>query len=160
MVSLLFPSKNNNTLMTLMKKLLKSNALNTFSLLAGVSWWDGRGSSRPVSGRTRHPDDTQHFPLRRCVRQERHARCAASEGDHQHLEETQDSLADRVPYWPSIERCWEGQGWFALHHCVVIFFWSSGIIDCMLLTFENYFARVLGCVIGLACFITKWLTLS
>jgi len=23
-----------------------------------------------------------------------------------------------------------------LHHCVVIFFWSSGSMDCMLITFE------------------------
>ena len=27
--------------------------------------------------------------------------------------------------------------WYLLHHCVVIFFWSSGIMDCMLFTFEN-----------------------
>jgi len=40
------------------------------------------------------------------------------------------------------ERCYltKRSVWIAdLHHCVIIFFWSSGIMDCtcMLFTFEN-----------------------
>jgi len=40
-----------------------------------------------------------------------------------------------------------------LHHCVVIFFWSSGTIDC-LFTFENGVSLALGGVSGVASFIT------
>jgi len=39
---------------------------------------------------------------------------------------------------------------FVLHHCVVIFFWSSGIMDCLQLSS----AHALGGVSGVAPFIT------
>jgi len=43
-----------------------------------------------------------------------------------------------------------------LHHCVVIFFWSSGIMECtcMLLKFEMESAHALGGVSGVTSFIT------
>jgi len=43
-----------------------------------------------------------------------------------------------------------------LHHCVVIFFWSSGIMECtfMLFTFENGDLLALGGISGVASFIT------
>jgi len=41
-----------------------------------------------------------------------------------------------------------------LHHCVDIFFWSSGIMDCMLLTFGKSSAHALLGVSGVASFIT------
>ena len=44
-----------------------------------------------------------------------------------------------------------------LHHCVVIFFWSSGIMECtcMLFTFGNgVLLHALGGVSGVASFIT------
>jgi len=45
-----------------------------------------------------------------------------------------------------------------LHHCVVIFFWSLGIMDCMVITFENRVPVMRlgegGGVSGVASFIT------
>ena len=50
-------------------------------------------------GRTCHTDDTEHFPLRWCVGQERHSGSAATQGDHQHLKEAEDTLTDCTLGW-------------------------------------------------------------
>lgn len=77
---------------------------------AGSSWWNGGSPCRPVSGRTRHTDDTEHFPLRWCVRQERNPWCAPSEGNHQHLQETKNTISDCILDWTSCKRCRKGKG--------------------------------------------------
>ena len=71
---------------------------------------DGGCPGRPVAGRARHSDDSQHIPLRRRVRQERHTRRAATQGDHQHLQEAQDTLAHGLPAGPGRQGRRESQG--------------------------------------------------
>mmetsp|Transcript_22281 Transcript_22281/g.56887 ORF Transcript_22281/g.56887 Transcript_22281/m.56887 type:complete len:400 (+) Transcript_22281:2023-3222(+) len=83
-------------------------------LVAGVRLGTGRGAGalpaapllrgrgrrlarRAVGGRARHADDLEHLPLRRRLLQERDARRAAAQGDHQRLQTAQDTLADRLP---------------------------------------------------------------
>ena len=44
-----------------------------------------------------------------------------------------------------------------LHHCVVIFFWSSGIMDCMLFTFEEFCSCARGVnVLVHGIFLNRW----
>ena len=49
---------------------------------------------------------------------------------------TKNDFAEKV--LPCVCLCIDPLSWNSLiHHCVVIFFWSSGIIECMLYTFEK-----------------------
>mmetsp|Transcript_13932 Transcript_13932/g.40125 ORF Transcript_13932/g.40125 Transcript_13932/m.40125 type:complete len:312 (+) Transcript_13932:2336-3271(+) len=71
---------------------------------------DGGRSGRAVDRRARHADDAQHLPLRRRVGQERHARRAAPQGDHQRLQAAKDAVAHRVSARGVRARLGGGQG--------------------------------------------------
>ena len=65
---------------------------NTFSTGASPARGDGRLSwLRSRSAITGHADDVEHVSLRRCVGEERHARRASTEGNHQRVEATEDA---------------------------------------------------------------------
>ena len=76
----------------------------------GDTGWDGGCPGCSVSWRACHSDDTEHFPSRWCVSQERNPGSTQAQGDHQHLQETQDTLADCFLDWSGSQGCWEGKG--------------------------------------------------
>ena len=81
-----------------------------FDIILGSAWGDGGGAGCPVTGRASHSDDTQHLPLRWCVRQECHSRRTQAQGDHQRLQETKDTLSHHLPERTGCQGCREVQG--------------------------------------------------
>lgn len=66
----------------------RSSGVLVVTRCAGTSWRDDRGAGGPVPRRTGHPDDPEHFPLRRSVGQERHSGCSSTERVDQRVEKT------------------------------------------------------------------------
>mmetsp|Transcript_13843 Transcript_13843/g.48237 ORF Transcript_13843/g.48237 Transcript_13843/m.48237 type:complete len:332 (+) Transcript_13843:3231-4226(+) len=64
--------------------------------LAGARRRGVRHRGGAVGRRAADADDAQHVPLRRCVGQERHARRAAAQGDHQRRETRAHAVVDGV----------------------------------------------------------------
>ena len=69
-------------------------------VLAGAPRGDGGGASGTVAGRTSHADDTEHFSLRGCVGQERHAGRAQTAGDSQLDAQSSHPRHVGIPDWP------------------------------------------------------------
>eukprot|EP00962_Isochrysis_galbana_P011995 scaffold3378_cov93-Isochrysis_galbana.AAC.3 len=80
------------------------------SAAPGAAGGDGGCACRAVHRRARHPDDAQHLPLRRRLCQERDARRAAAEGDHQRVQATKDAVPHRLPQTRVRLRLGGGQG--------------------------------------------------
>ena len=73
-------------------------------MIPGCRWRDGWRPCRTESRRADHPDNAQHFPLRRRLLQERNAGRAAAEGAHQHLQEAQVALSSSRGPHPEMPR--------------------------------------------------------
>ena len=78
--------------------------------IVGTTRGDGWCTCRSVVGRACYADDTEHFPLRRRVGQERNTWCSTFERNHQCLKETKNSIFDRLPSWSTNQRFWTSQG--------------------------------------------------
>lgn len=89
---------------------LTRNKEGDIPVFPGPSRWNGWRSGCSVPGRASHSDDTEHFPLRRCVGQKRNAGRASSEGADQHLQEAQNPLPHCLPAGSGSTWCRESQG--------------------------------------------------
>ena len=89
---------------------MQLSVIRATSLPPGAAGRDGRGAGGAVARRAGDADDAQHVPLRRRVGEERDARRAAPQGDHQHLEEAEDAVAQRLPAGQGGEGRREGEG--------------------------------------------------